>query len=102
MAVDEGAAAPGQEEIWKRHLALLDETRDIWLGSPWATDEQERARAMFQVMTTMHAAFNIGIAPRRGCFRARSGLRAHVIDRSEQPVTSVCRVCAECETSRPQ
>jgi len=66
VAVDEGAAAPGQEEIWKRHLALLDETRDIWLGSPWATDEQERARAMFQVMTTMHAAFNIGIAPRRG------------------------------------
>jgi len=51
-------------DIWKRHLAGLDETRDIWLGSPWAEDEQERARAMMQVISTAHVAFNIGTSPR--------------------------------------
>jgi len=50
--------------IWKRYLGALDETRMLWLDSPWARDEQERARAIIQVLNTLRSAFNINIAPR--------------------------------------
>jgi len=50
-------------QIWRRHVEALDETRKLWLESPWAHDEQERARAMAQVLSTLRSAFNIGIAP---------------------------------------
>ena len=42
------------------------------------------------------------VAPRRGRSGVGSGFRAHEDERSEQGVPGVCRVCAECETSRPQ
>jgi len=57
--------ATASARIWDRHLTALDETRNLWLGSPWALDEQERSRALAQVVNTLHCAFNIGIAPRQ-------------------------------------
>ena len=52
-------------EIWARHIKALDETRTLWLDSPWALNEQERARAMAQVLNALRSAFNINIAPRQ-------------------------------------
>jgi len=65
MATDSPEKSLECDAIWKGHLAALDETRRIWLESPWAMDEQERARTSFQVLTALHSAFNIGISPRQ-------------------------------------
>ncbi|MCB2052173.1 MAG: hypothetical protein KDE63_12175, partial [Novosphingobium sp.] len=48
---------------WDKHLAALSEARDRWMNSPWAETEDEKARALFQVLTMEHVGFNSYVSP---------------------------------------
>jgi len=54
----------GHDQIWADYLAGQNMARDIWMNSPWVRDRQERSRALMQVTSSAHVAFNIAISPR--------------------------------------
>jgi len=47
------------------YLDAIDTARKVWMASPWVRDDQERSHALMQVLSSVHVAFNIGIAPRQ-------------------------------------
>ena len=54
----------GHDQLWADYLAGLSAARDIWMNSPWVRDRQDRSRALMQVTSSAHVAFNIAISPR--------------------------------------
>lgn len=48
---------------WEAYQTAASEARARWLHSPWSETPDERARAMFQVLTMQHVGFNSYISP---------------------------------------